>query len=307
MTQLKNTIDDNLLKKYHTDGVVCLRNVVPKKWIRLARSGIAANLKNPGPFFRDHTSYNSKSRYLFEYWTWPRTIELKKFIYYSPVGEIAGRLMQAQYVNMVMDNWFIREAGNTDGAPWHHDEPYFDFEGTLCVVWIPLDEIPRHNSLIFVKGSHNWGQLYSAVQFSKNVPFKVKGDRYLPVPDIESNKSDYEFLSWDLAIGDCLVFDFRTLHRVNNSGVPLDITQRRLSLRYGSENVVFKPRGVWTEPTSSHIIKNGQIIESPIDCPLMPKVWTLKNSSTRLSKKTDSDVVGIIKNKNRNNSNYALD
>ena len=38
-----------------------------------------------------------------------------------------------------MDNWFFREAGSKSGAPFHHDISYFDFEGTMCVLWLPLE------------------------------------------------------------------------------------------------------------------------------------------------------------------------
>ncbi|GIT27692.1 MAG: hypothetical protein CM1200mP41_37360 [Gammaproteobacteria bacterium] len=41
----------------------------------------------------------------------------------------------------------MREIGATTAAPWHHDEPYFDFTGRLCVVWLPLEAAPKSEGL----------------------------------------------------------------------------------------------------------------------------------------------------------------
>ncbi len=181
--------------------------------------------------------------------------------------------MQANHVHMVMDNWFMREAGASNGAPWHHDEPYFDFEGTLCIIWIPLERAPIEDGLTFVRGSHRWGQLYVAPEFSENVPFICEGSQYQPVPDIDAHSGDYEFLSWEVDVGDCLVFDFRTLHCVTNRDQSAQQSQRRMTFRFGADDTVFSPRGKWTEETSAYLMGLGQKPDSPIDCDLMPKVW----------------------------------
>ena len=40
-------------------------------------------------------------------------------------------LLDARRVNLVMDNWFLRQAGATSRPPFHHDISYFDFDGTI--------------------------------------------------------------------------------------------------------------------------------------------------------------------------------
>lgn len=272
-TRSFSTVSEDAIGAYQEDGVVCLRGMIADEWLDLARKGIDQNLQYPGRFFRDHTPADSLGRYVFEYWSWPDTPEIKKIVLHSPLAQIAGELIQAQQVNMVMDNWFMREAGASNGAPWHHDEPYFDFEGTLCVVWIPLDPAPMTDGLNFVRGSHNWGELYIAPEFSKNVPFTCEGSAYKPVPDIDADPSAYEFLSWNVNVGDCLVFDFRTLHCVMSKSEAAKQSQRRLTLRFGAEDTIFSPRGKWTEETSEYLINQGQSPGTAIDCELMPRVW----------------------------------
>jgi len=268
-----SVVDETTILNYEANGVVCLRGMIHPRWVDLAREGVQRNLKYPGKFFRDHTPEGSRGRYVFDFWTWPDIPEFRKIIFDSPLAGVAGELMRSQYINLVMDNWFMREAGATNAAPWHHDEPYFDFEGRLCIVWVPLEPMNRSEGLTFVKGSHRWGQLFVAPQFSENVPFVCEGDRYKPMPDIDSVPNRHEFLSWDVELGDCLVFDFRTIHSITSKSETACSTHHRLSLRFGSHDVQFNPRGPWTKETTDYLISLGQRPSKPINCPLLPKVW----------------------------------
>lgn len=257
--------------RYRTDGVVCLRQVFDAEWIALAKAGIDRNIANPGPFFRDHTGPESAGRYLFDFWNWRDIPEFERLVFESPLGGIGERVLGGR-VRMLMDNWFVREAGSVDGAPWHHDEPYFDFEGRMCIVWMPLESVRANRGLTFVRGSHDWGRLYAAQQFSDNVPFDCHGDEYHPMPDFDGDRQRYDFLSWDLDPGDCLVFDFRTVHRASDRARSADRTTRRMTFRMGGQDTVFRPRGEWTRQISEHLIGLGQMPGAALDNPLTPLI-----------------------------------
>lgn len=255
------------------DGVVCLRGAFGREWIQLARDGIARNLARPGRFFRDHTRPGVSSRYLFEFWSWPEIPEFRALVFDSPAGAIASRLMGGGAVRMVMDNWFLREAGAVDAAPWHHDEPYFDFAGRLCILWLPLEPVARADGLSFVRGSHRLGQLFAATQFSDNLAFDCSGDEYAPMPDFAADPEHWTLLSTDVDAGDCLVFDFRTVHAATQPPRPAPAASARMTLRFAAEGTVFRPRGPWTREISDHLIAQGQRPDAPLDCPLLPRVW----------------------------------
>lgn len=273
MSSAMRDIDDAVVEKFQTDGVVCLRQQFDPHWIDLTRRGIQRNLENPGRFFRDHTPEGSPGRYVFDFWSWPEIPEFRDLIFGSPAAAIAGRLMGAQKTVLLMDNWFMRERGATNGAPWHHDEPYFDFEGRMCILWMPMEPVSREDGLRFVKGSHRWGKLFMASQFSENVPFTCDGDDYAEVPDIDAAPGEYEFLSWDMEPGDCLVFDFRTLHAATAGNTPLDQTIHRMSLRFGAEDVMFRPRGEWTREIAEYLMKQGQQANACLETRITPLVW----------------------------------
>ena len=259
---------------YAADGVVCLRQVFARRWIDLALAGLRRNLARPGRFFRDHTRPGAEGRYLFEFWSWPETPEFRDLIFDSPAGELAGRLLGARETRLVMDNWFLREAGAVDAAPWHHDEPYFDFHGPLCILWLPLEAASAHEGLTFVAGSHRSGHLFAIPQFSDSVPFTCEGPGYAPLPAIDAAPERHRLLKWDVQVGDCLVFDFRTLHAATARGQALTRTLHRMTLRFGSEAVRFRPRGTWTREISDHLMAQGQAVDAPLDTPLTPKVWS---------------------------------
>jgi ectoine hydroxylase-related dioxygenase (phytanoyl-CoA dioxygenase family) len=259
---------------YDEDGVVCLRNVFGPEHLAAIGEAIALDLAAPGPFFRDQTPPGSPAKYLFSYWIWQNNAPMRQVVLESPAGEIAGHLMGARRVTMIMDNWFLREAGASNGAPWHQDEPYFDFTGgRLCAIWIPLEDANAAEGLSFVAGSHRWGKLYVPQNFRDRVAFEGVDARYAPIPDIDASLGAYDVRSWDLTAGDCLVFDLRTLHGATRQTTPLQRTIRRLSLRFADENVRFEPRGPWTEEISNHLIALGQRPGEPLNCPLLPEVW----------------------------------
>ena len=133
--------------------------------------------------------------------------------------------MSAKKINLVMDNWFLREAGSKSAAPFHHDITYFDIEGTMCVLWLPLEPLKKKEGIAWVKGSHLWNKLFLRVLFKDGHKVEgkeciIKGKKYENPPDILANKDKYEFLQWDFKLGDCVIFDMRTLHGTISSSIP---------------------------------------------------------------------------------------
>jgi ectoine hydroxylase-related dioxygenase (phytanoyl-CoA dioxygenase family) len=267
------TVSADAIAAFERDGVVCLRNAFSRGLIELTIRGIERNIANPGRFFRDQTPEGSPGRYMFEYWVWRDIPEFVELVHTSPAGEIAGRLMGAASATMIMDNWFMKEAGAANGAPWHHDKPYFDFEGRMCNVWFPLEDATATEGLSFVRGSHLWPQTFKPQDFREHVPFEGNMFDYADIPEIDADPDAYEFLSWDVAAGDCLVFDLKTVHGAGAGRAPLSNTIRRMSLRFAAEDAVFQPRGSWTEETSQHLIALGQEVGGRLDCELLPTVW----------------------------------
>jgi len=176
--------------------------------------------------------------------------EFKDFVFNSPTAKIAAELLDAKKINLVMDNWFLREAGSKSSTPFHHDIDYFDVDGTMCVLWLPLEPTGQDEGVAWVKGSHLWNKIFLRVLFKDGHKVEgkeciINGKKYENPPDILSNKNKYEFLKWDCELGDCVMFDMRTLHGTLSSSIPRK-TLSRYTLRVAKENTKIDYVGDWT-------------------------------------------------------------
>jgi len=238
------------IEKFNNDGAVFLKNKFDIKWIEKLKKGIERDIKNPSPRFKSHTTTSNVPAYLEDYWTWDLVPEFKEFVYNSPYAEIASELMSAKKINLVMDNWFLREAGSKSSTPFHHDISYFDIEGTMCVLWLPLQSTGKDEGVAWVKGSHLWGKLFLRVLFKDGHKIEgkeciINGKKYELPPDILGNREKYEFLKWDCEPGDCVIFDMRTLHGVLSPTIP-NKTLSRYTLRVAKEDAKISYIGDWT-------------------------------------------------------------
>ena len=136
---MKSILSLEEINQFKTDGAIVLRNKFDIHWIEKLKIGIAKDIKSPSPRFKSHTIKNDIPAYLEDYWTWDLVPEFKDFVFNSPTAKIAAELLDAKKINLVMDNWFLREAGSKSLTPFHHDISYFDVDGTMCVLWLPLE------------------------------------------------------------------------------------------------------------------------------------------------------------------------
>jgi len=84
------------LETFQEQGVVCLRGVFGE-WIQKLATGIAKNQANPSKFSeRLTTAESTRSFYFSDYFNWRQIPEFREFVFKSPAGEIAGKLMEAE-------------------------------------------------------------------------------------------------------------------------------------------------------------------------------------------------------------------
>ena len=123
-------------------------------------------------------------------------------------------------------------------------------EGTMCVLWLPLQPTGKNEGVVWVKGSHLWNKLFLRVLFKDGHKVEGKecvidGKKYELPPDILGNKDKYEFLHWDCELGDCVIFDMRALHGTLSASIPKK-TLSRYTLRVAKENAKISYIGDWT-------------------------------------------------------------
>ena len=74
----------------------------------------------------------------------------------------------------------------------------------------------------YVKGSHRWGRWFQPKFFKQGgVDLQVQDSRFEPLPDLDAERGQHEFLAWDMEPGDVIAFHALTL--AWRLGQPLDL------------------------------------------------------------------------------------
>jgi ectoine hydroxylase-related dioxygenase (phytanoyl-CoA dioxygenase family) len=236
-------LDEETVDRFQRDGAVVLRGVF-KDWIEPLRAGVERNLAEPGPMHRDYSK--GGGRFFGDYCNWRRIPEYGRFVMESPAAGVARRLMGSSVARIFHEHLLVKEPGADVPTPWHHDEPYYCVEGPKTVsFWLPLDPVPRDVCLELVAGSHTWGKLFRPRRFN-GTAYDHKSDRLSDMPDIDGNRDAYRILGWDLEPGDCIAFNFKTVH-----GAPGNRSagrRRAFSSRWFGDGTVYADRGGETSP-----------------------------------------------------------
>lgn len=266
------------INNFKLNGAVLIKGRFNKQWIDKLSRGVNDDMSNPNTKCVRHTKDDNAPGYFENFWTWDLYKDFKDFVFNSPAAQIATELLNAQQVNLVMDNWFFRQAGSKSGAPFHHDISYFDFEGSMCVLWLPLEPVTKEEGIAWIKGSHLWNKLYMRTRFQEGHPVdgkagEVNGKTYHITPDIVGNKDDYEFLQWDLELGDCVFFDMRTLHGSLHQVTPKKDVHR-YTLRMAKEGSFIEYRGDWAQGERSIIEANGYKNGDALGGEMFPTLYT---------------------------------
>jgi len=276
MTQATRPVTAAEIAAFRRDGAVLLKDAFSRDWIGTLRAGIARDLAEPTPNLVNHATDPDAPAYREDDWAWRHIPEFEDFCRNSPCAAYAAALLDAPSINLVMDNWFLREAGATSRPPFHQDLSYFDFEGTMCVLWLPLEPVTRENGIAFVKGSHLWGKHFMRVRFrgghAGSGAQTVNGITYHAPPDVAAEPEAHDLLHWDCALGDAIYFDMRTLHGALAATTPTE-TVHRFTLRMTAPDGRIRYRGDWAKDERAQFEAAGYRDGDRIAGDFFPQLW----------------------------------
>ena len=170
--------------------------------------------------------------------------------------------MTSQKVNLFHEHILVKEPGTLDRTPWHHDQPYYCVNGNdTCSLWIPLDPVPKATCVQFIAKSHKWGRWFTPTKFV-GVEYAQKDEGFESMPDIDANITNYDLLSWELEPGDCIAFNFLTVH-----GAPGNISgtsrRRAFAARFTGDDATFTRRvGQMSPPFPELSLNQGDRLDS---------------------------------------------
>jgi ectoine hydroxylase-related dioxygenase (phytanoyl-CoA dioxygenase family) len=256
-----------------TKGATCVRGVFDPHWVERVRIGLDETIGQPSRFSKTWTDSNGEGRFFQDGFAWNRFEPLREFIFESPAGRLCAELMRSSRVNIYMDHILVREPNTDKSTPWHHDTPYCFVDGKdFCTIWFPVDPIARGEGIEIVAGSHRWGKLFFPVQFGSTQAYaRDPSTAHLncdTVPDVDAARERYEILTWDVGLGDCVVFWCNALHAAPPHRKP---GRRRVySTRWVGDDAKYVLRD-WDVPPLP--TDPGLTPGDPIGGPLFPRVY----------------------------------
>lgn len=260
-------IPDKDIHFFRENGAICIKNLFTASEIELLKSGIEDNLKNPSERAKVASNENDPGWFFEDFCNWQHNDKYRQFIFDTQVGKIAAQLMGCEQSRLYHDHLLVKEPGTKQKTPWHQDQPYYNIEGFMnCSMWLPVDPVAREATLEFVAGSHKGPWLMPRTFKDNHASWFPEGSLG-ELPDIESDRSSWPILGWELEPGDALFFHMLTLHAAG--GVSGNSRRRAFSLRFLGDDITHAPRPWKTSPEFPAIEKEIPA-GSPMDHAIFP-------------------------------------
>lgn len=254
-------LTDEEIQGYDTDGAVKISGVLSYEWIERLRKGVDYVLKNPSSLARA-TSVLGGGGFAGDAFMWKTHDTFRDFVFCSPASRIAMQVFTAESIRAFYDQIFAKEAGAALPTPMHEDMTSWPVKGEeICALWIPLDPCgPDSSALQVVRGSHRWDRAFPPVTPSASQ--RRDHNKF----DSPLDYSLEDVLSWDLDIGDFVLFHPRVLHGA--SGTKPESGRRAFVSRWVGEGVTFQPEHAVLPLLWKHGLQRGD----PIGGHLFPQV-----------------------------------
>lgn len=257
------------INSYKECGVELLPGIVSDDCVTQIRNAIEGDLVN--------ASWSADRLFCDGMMMWKRNSVFSEYCLDSELPEAAAVLMNANKVNLLYDQYLVKEPGGTatvGKTKWHHDQPYWPIRGDQIVtLWLALDNIDDSTGRVeFVAGTHKSRDLYQPEGLTESDYEYSKNPDYGPIPNIDACRDDYEIKSWDMSPGDIVAFHGRTIHGAKGNQNP---TRRRraLAIRYVGEDVTYYDGPGSYEGLRSVDLTNG----GSLDGDQFPVVWRAKS------------------------------
>lgn len=258
-------ISEQDILQYEVDGAICLRGVISPEWLDRLR-GATVRALDAGVM--DMNKKGGTGRFLGDLNLFHKDPDFRAFAFEGPSWEIARTLMRSREVRLFSDQLFVKEPGTSTPTPWHHDQTYWPVVGDhVCSVWVTMDPVSSETSgLEYIRGSHRWGRRFNPADFGEMSLEMLHDAANEMMPDIDADRAAYDFLSWDMEPGDCLVHHALAVHGAG--GNRSSTRQRRaISTRWFGDEAYFRPHGPFQ--TEMVGLEAGQRMTSPM-FPLVP-------------------------------------
>nr|WP_281397079.1 phytanoyl-CoA dioxygenase family protein [Sphingobium boeckii] len=267
---------------YERDGVLCLRQMFDQEWVEALSKGARDVAENPadwGLLSMSHGAMTSVSN------IWQRQGPFRDFILNGPVGEVVGRTIGADTIQMFHDHLFHKPPLSPSIMQWHADH-LWPFTGSMIPnIWIALSPVNKTNGQIeFVAGYHKFCQ-------ETGSRFGPAGDGTFHFPDFEKERNNpdfpFKFVTWDLEPGDAVLFHVDIPH-FSKGNMSDTVPRTGLAVRVIGDDSYWCPReGLSPIPGIDILSREEGAHPTPEE---MPIIWQRPDSEPRVFHKDAQTV-----------------
>lgn len=244
--RVQQKVDDETVARFQRDGAVCIRQLLTRDEVALLAEGIEANLAAPSLRAKVASRPDDPGRFFEDFCNWQDNPAYRRFVFETPLAQLAQRLMGSRTVRLYHDHLLVKEPGTRQRTPWHQDQPYYNIEGRQNIsMWIPVDPVSRPTTLEFVAGSHLGPWLMPRTFMDNQASWFPEGS-LADLPDVEAARERFPILGWDIEPGDFVCFHMLTLHAA--AGVEGQNRRRVFSVRFMGDDIRHAPRRWKTSP-----------------------------------------------------------
>lgn len=262
------------IEDYRRDGVVCLRQMFDAEWIGMLQDAALEASRDPAAFGLTGPSHGAMISVSH---LWHKPGVFRDFALNSPAGEIVGRVIGADTVQMFHDHLFRKPPLSPSVMQWHADH-LWPFTGTMVPnLWVALSPVNAANGRIeFVAGYHRF-----CIETGSR--FGPAGDGSFRFPDFEAERDNpdfpFRFVTWDLEPGDAVLFHVDIPHysKGNDSGT---MARTGLAMRMIGDDAYWCPReGLIPVPGIDLMAQREG--EHPEPQEMLPVIWRRPDSEPR--------------------------
>jgi ectoine hydroxylase-related dioxygenase (phytanoyl-CoA dioxygenase family) len=275
MPELPTLETSSALEAFRRDGAACLRGVFAD-WVDVIGAGIDRNMREPGPLATNLVQSGQSGAFFDDYCNWQRIPEFTRTVLQSPAARLAAHFMRSMTAQFFHEHVLVKEPSTQKATPWHSDLPYYFLDGQQTIsFWIPVEPVDTA-TLRLIAGSHLWKRPVRPIRWADSSDFYSQEEGYLAVPDPDQDLT-MRVLEWQMAPGDAVIFDYRTVHGAR--GNTASTRRRVLSLRWVGDDVRYLERpGRTSPPYTGHGMVPGQRLRED----WFPVVWPPNVEANRL-------------------------
>jgi ectoine hydroxylase-related dioxygenase (phytanoyl-CoA dioxygenase family) len=209
------------------DGVVVLPGVFDPGWIDLLRGAMDQMLQGAYDPVARAGADDAGPKVLSRDGMWRNVEAFSRFLFQSPIGDLAARLLQSREVRLYEDLLLFNGAGAVATSRWHRDSPWWPLRGDqLVTIWLSLEPVTAETGAMrFVTGSQRDPDEVALAAMVADEVATADADRVVVI---------------ETQPGDAVAFHPRILHTAYGSAV--EHPRRTFTIRFMGDDIRWRPR-----------------------------------------------------------------